>query len=108
MEEDIGSFIRFGYCLATPEYFVMGKGVRKGAKLEHIIEPTYVFPKDEQDCWFVYAFTGAAKDFLAFLPYELTWLAWQRRDSALRYWTLTHFRKTCAVLTPYVASTYEM
>jgi len=93
LEVDMGLFIRYGYVLATPEFVVMGKAIKKGAKWELINDPTYVFATAASDTWFVSAFAGHQKDFLAFLPYEMKWLAWQRRGSCLRYWALDKFRK---------------
>lgn len=86
--DDMEMFILNGYVLATPEYIIMGKAIKKGADWSLINDPTYVFPRHEQDCWFVSAFAGKLSHWLDFLPYELNWLAWQRRGSCLRYWTL--------------------
>jgi len=100
LEVDMGLFIRHGYVIATPEFVVMGKAIKKGAKWELINDPTHVFAVAAADTWFVSAFAGRQKDFLAFLPYEMKWLAWQRRGAGLRYWTLQHFRTRCEIKTP--------
>jgi len=93
LEVDMGYFIRYGYVVATPEFVLMGKAIKRGAKWELINDPTYIFPKRQQDTWFVSAYAGRIKVLLDFWPYPLTWLAWQRQGGCLRYWTFERFRK---------------
>lgn len=97
---DMGWFLQCGYVFSTPDYIVMGKGIRRGSEVHLILDPTYIFPKDEIDTWFIFAFAGHEKDFLAFIPFELKWIAWQRRGACLRYWTLEHFRQRCETKIP--------
>jgi hypothetical protein len=45
----------------------------------------------EADCWHVYLAAGAWQMALPFLPYELPWISWHRRDK-LRVWRWENFR----------------
>jgi len=95
LEEDVGTFIRCHYLFATPHFVALGKPVKKGADKELIIQPGYVFPVSDADTWFLFAYAGRIMDLFAFIPFELRWLAWERRGACLRYWTLEQFKQRC-------------
>lgn len=83
--EDVLAHIRTGYVIDTPEYFIMGRGVRRDADSEDIRNPLVSFPRHEQDTWLVWAFAGTSQNFLTFVPYPLTWVSWSRRNGPLRF-----------------------
>ena len=90
---DLETFLALHYVFATPDYIVLAKPVIKGSPEADIIEPTFLFCLEQCDTWFIFACACSKKDFVAFIPFDLTWIAWQRSGARLRYWTLEHFRK---------------
>lgn len=72
----------FGHVVKHPEFFVMGRAVRKNASDAQILDLTHEFAPIECDAWFLYAFAGDMKKAWAALPFYLPWLCWQRIASA--------------------------
>lgn len=66
------------YVVKTPDYFVMGRAVTKGASAEDIRDLRVRFPVDKCDAWFLYAFAGDMGKAWAALPFRLPWLAFER------------------------------
>ena len=100
LENDLGWYLACHYVFSTPDFIVMGKPVRKDAPEEQLDDVTFVFPKEEVDTWFLYAYAGSQQDFLAYVPFSLTWIAWRRYGSPIRYWTLEQFIKRCKARIP--------
>jgi hypothetical protein len=71
-------FLRNGYVISNPEYFVMGKNCRRLAPVEHICDCTHVFDEQDSDCWYVFAMAGNLQQCIANMPYELPWIAFER------------------------------
>lgn len=95
-DEDIAAHISTGYLVSTPEYFIMARGISKQADPHLIADPWYAFPADLQDTWLVFAFAGYSRNFLAFVPYPLRWVAWQRRGRPLRFHEFSKIQAKCA------------
>lgn len=66
------------YVVKTPDYFIMGRAVIKGASSEDIRDLRVRFPEHKCDAWFLYAFAGDMSKAWAALPRPLPWLAWER------------------------------
>lgn len=76
------------YVVKTPDYFIMGRAVIRGASAEDIRDLRVRFPQQKCDAWFLYAFAGDMSKAWAALPYKLPWLAWERfgdPEKELRY-----------------------
>lgn len=67
-----------GFVFATPEFFAMGRPVNKDATPERITDPLYVFPREEQNCWYVHACAGSIEKAWGMLPYPLGFVAFER------------------------------
>ncbi len=89
---DLYAHFETGYVAATPEFFIMGRGVDRYADPEDIADPWHAFLRSRQNCWLVYAFAGSRQNFLSFLPYRLDWTCFQRRGKPLRFYS---FEKIC-------------
>lgn len=98
-DEDIAAHISNGYVFSTPEFFLMGRPVDRFADMKSIDDPWYPFPMERQNTWLVYAFAGHSQNLLTFMPYPLTWLAWQRRGNPLRIYDLQQAKRICASMT---------
>lgn len=68
----------FAYVIKTPDYFIMGRAVIKGASSEDIRDLRVRFDPAKCDAWFLYAFAGNMSKAWAALPFHLPWLAWER------------------------------
>lgn len=75
-----------GYVFSTPSAFLMGRPIAKDAPHALQADPWYVFPFDECDCWMVWLAAGDVAEMIRLIPYPLPWLAWARRDGALRFY----------------------
>ena len=67
-----------GFVFATPDFYVMGRPVRKYAPLEQILDVTHRFDPATCDCWYVFLLTGDVRKAWSILPYELPWMCWVR------------------------------
>ncbi len=56
--EDFALHLEFGFVFCTPRFFVMGRPVNKDAPHGLILDPSYVFPRHECNCWHVYLMSG--------------------------------------------------
>ena len=100
LENDLGWHLALHYVFSCPTSIIMGKPVRKDAPEEKLFDVTYVFPKEEADTWLIFAYAGCQQDFLAYVPFYLTYIAWRRYGSPIRYYTLEHFKKRCEARIP--------
>lgn len=90
----------YGYVFCTPEVFICGRPILKGAYRENIVEPWIVF--DTVDTWFIYLVaickknekgTEAIRYFYEHEPYPLKWVAWCRNNSEVRYFDYNTVKK---------------
>ncbi len=89
---------RHGFVYSTPQFFVMGRPVRRDANAEHITEPTFLFQHDVCNCWFVHAMAGDLSRVWDILPWPLGWVAWERiLDGTLdlRFYPTERVRRLC-------------
>lgn len=89
-----------GFLFATPEFYVMGRPVRKYAPLENILDVTYEFDPATCDCWFIFQLTGDVRKAWSILPYELPWMAWVRDNDPhddLRFYETSRLRRLSGV-----------
>jgi hypothetical protein len=94
-EADLALHFEFGYVFATPRFFIMGRPVKKDAPHGLILDPSYVFERGECDCWLVWLAAGDLGAAWSALPYELPWLAFERKNS-LRFQPAHRIRRLCA------------
>lgn len=78
------------YIFKTPEFFVMGRAVRKGAPYRLITDPSIEF--EDPDCWFFHVATGQIDKFLNLEPFPLEWVGFERNND-LRYYYKDHIRE---------------
>src|ERR1043165_6791482 len=64
-----------GFVFSTPEAFLMGRPVPRGAEL---LDPWQSWPREECDAWFVWIGVGRAARLLSLMPYPLPWVGWER------------------------------
>jgi hypothetical protein len=69
---------KHGFVFITPDFFCMGRHVRRDAPVADICEPTHLFTKEESDCWYVHAASGDMRKMWSILPWELPWIAFER------------------------------
>lgn len=91
--EDLALHLRGGYVISTPEYFLMGRAIDRFAAAAAIENPAHAFPREQQNAWLVYLFSGSSRNILPFLPYPLKWVTWQRRGGPLRHYELKTLRR---------------
>lgn len=88
--------LQAGVVINTPEVFVMGRCVPKDAEAWKIVESMVPFPKEQCDCWYVFAFAGDLSKALHLLPWELKWLAFNRHGrKELRFCEVSRIRSLC-------------
>jgi hypothetical protein len=84
-EQDLALHHQFGVVFDQPDYFVMGRPVRKDADPALIVNPAYVFLHQVCDCWMVYAFAGDLSKAWEVLPFHLKWFAFERKNELRIY-----------------------
>jgi hypothetical protein len=69
---------KHGFVFITPDFFCMGRHVRRSAPADEITEPTRLFTKEESDCWYVHALAGNMSKAWSIMPWELPWMCFER------------------------------
>lgn len=67
-----------GFVFCTPDFYIMGRPVKRDAPPEQILDVTHQFFPPACDCWYVFLMCGDVRKAWSILPYELPWLCWQR------------------------------
>lgn len=78
-----------GFVFATPEFYVMGRPVRKYAPLEQILDIEHNFAFPSCDTWYIFQMTGDVAKAWAVLPWSLPWVCFVRDNdptSELRFY----------------------
>ncbi len=91
-KNDLAAHLVTGYVISTPDVFVMARPVDRWADPELIVDPFHQFSREESDCWHVYLCAGDWRAALAFLPYDLAWMSWER-SNRLRFRELRGLRQ---------------
>jgi hypothetical protein len=81
-EEDLAAFIHTGRVYITPTCVLLAKAVPSTREFH---EPWDTWEPHECDAWLVWLAAGDLAEFFQYVPYELPWLVWARRDR-LRKW----------------------
>ena len=67
-----------GFLFVTPDFYVMGRPVRKYAPLEQILDVNHRFEASTCDTWFIFQLAGDMTKAWRILPWELPWMCWTR------------------------------
>lgn len=98
--EDLEAHFTTGYVISTPDLFVMGRAVSRGATREQILDPWVAFPEGMTDAWMVYLFAGDLSQVLRYLPGPKEWVAFERKN-VLRFRRFKSIRRhlSCSTTT---------
>lgn len=95
-----------GFVFSTPDFFVMGRPVRKYAPLEQILDVTHHFDPATCDTWYVFQMAGDIRKVWSILPQELPWVCWHREGDLepdgterLRFYETRRVMRLSGVLT---------
>lgn len=93
---DVNLHLLYGYVIATPEAFIMGRAIQRNADINLIRDPSVSF--DDPDCWWVWLAVGvgALEVFFRHEPYPLPFLGWDRRGKA-RFYRREKVIKLCKI-----------
>ena len=84
-EHDTFLHLMNGFVFSTPDFFVMGRGVKSKADPRMIVNPEFNFGRELQDCWHVYLMAGDMSKAWGILPYPLPMFSLERRNE-LRFY----------------------
>ena len=93
-ERDLWLHLCGGCVFSTPDLFVMGRGVARSAPVAEIVDPSVIFDRERQDCWWVYAAAGDLARMPQLLPYPLPWIGWERKNVP-RIWPIERVLELC-------------
>ena len=65
--------LRWGYVFSAPDFFIMGRPVQSCGFGNMDFKP-----REQCDCWYIFAFAGDMAKCWSILPYELPWIAFER------------------------------
>lgn len=97
--DELSAHLVNGYVLSSPDCFVMGRPIDLRSPREVVLNPWFAFPPENVNAWLVWAAAGTVREILAFLPYELPYLVWQRRGGKLRVYEFEKCKSTIQRLT---------
>lgn len=77
-----------GFVFSTPEFFVMGRPVRRDADPQLIRNPAFTWKRDSADAWWIHGMAGDMSKVIAFMPWPLKWVGFERFDCICRFYDL--------------------
>lgn len=89
-EHDLMAHFENGYVHSTPEYFIMGRPVNKDAPGYELYDITHTPPREQQNAWLVWLYSGSITHALRQMPYRLPWVVFQRKNE-LRVYPMDRF-----------------
>lgn len=93
---------RRGFVFSTPEYFIMGRAVRRNAAPELIRDPRYFWVRDSvvdpPDAWWVHAMAGDPSKCWPLMPWPLGFIGFERFDNDLRWYPVERIHQFFDVL----------
>ena len=84
-EQDLTAHFERGYVVSTPQAFGMARPVRRDWTPGRLNNPWDVEPLESADCWFLWVLAGDLAVAARWLPCELPWLGFARRDKPARF-----------------------
>lgn len=93
-EQDLLLHSQHGYVFNEAAFFIMGRPVRHDAPAALIVNPEFLFPAANCDCWHVYLAAGDLSRAWDMLPYPLPWLSFERKNE-LRFYEAKRIREHC-------------
>jgi len=69
-----------GCVIKLPDVIALARPVDKNAGQEIICNPKYWFAKSLINCWHLYLLVGDAGAAWQYLPFELDWMSYERRN----------------------------
>ena len=83
--QDLDLHLRYGFVFSTPEFFVMGRPVRKDAIERDLVDPGVLFKKSDCDAWMLYLVAGDMAKIVSVMPYPLPWIILERKNEVRIY-----------------------
>lgn len=83
LEEDIRLHVENpqGCVIKLPHVIALARPVEKKVGQEIICNPKYWFAPSLVDCWHIYLLVGDAAAAWDYLPFELDWMSYERRNT---------------------------
>lgn len=94
-EEDLLLHMKHGYVISTPRVFLMARPVWSVADDYQIVDASYLLPGSHEsvgDCWHIHVLAGDMAEALSFMPFELPFVSFQRKN-VLRFWPLASIKR---------------
>lgn len=92
--EMLNAHLAQGYCVSSPTYFICARPVDKDAHPAEIEDPTFEFPLQQCNTWFIYIASGDALPSLwTVLPHDLPWVMFYRCDDRCRTYSNHRIRR---------------
>lgn len=84
---------QYGFLFSTPEFFVMGRPVMRGARAELIRDPSATFDGMAVDAWWVHGAIGNLRAMWDVMPAALPYLGFERWDDNPRFYPIETLRR---------------
>lgn len=84
---------QYGFLFSTPEFFVMGRPVMRGARAELIRDPSATFDGMAVDAWWVHGAVGNLRAMWDVMPAALPYLGFERWDDNPRFYPIETLRR---------------
>lgn len=92
-KEDLEAHLLHGWVVSTPTAFAMGRIVDCKAELADLVNPWVTF--ELGDTWLIYLTAGNLREALGLLPFDLPYIAWEKRN-VLRIYPLLAIKEKLA------------
>lgn len=86
-EDDLDLHLLNGWVYSSPKLFAMGRPVDIHANKNDILDPAVHFPEHSWNCWHCALFAGDLSLLFTFVPFELPFCSFQKRNRLRFYAT---------------------
>jgi len=80
-----------GWVISRPDLLIMARPVPKDAPQEEILDAGRIWKAEECDCWHIYLVVGNASVAFQYLPFDLPWISFERKN-VMKFYQLTKIR----------------
>lgn len=88
LQQYVRIHLKHGFVFSTPEVFAMGRAVERHAIPDLIRNPGYRFDDETADAWWIHGMSGDMSKVIAFMPWPLAWVGFERFDCIPRFYNL--------------------
>ena len=91
MTKDLSAYMANGFLFISPDSLYVFKPVKKDSE----VRPCNQWNVKDPDAWYIQAIVGRVRDLQQYIPYDLTWICWERgvKKNNLKWFNFNSFKR---------------